>query len=134
VTKTFQIWSRAPHGPIPKAIQDRLRNRLQRHVRTRWKDHCREVRIRFRGAYAYVEAFPLNRQYMPWITQEQRALIDATPTRLCRLGYLGNDDQWQYAFYKYSDEKYALSVVASGSFEAMPEEAFDCSAEVYLRE
>jgi hypothetical protein len=46
---------------------------------------------------------------------------------------MGNADLWEYAFYKYSDAKYQLSVVASGSFEATPEEAFDCSADVYLQ-
>ena len=52
--------------------------------------------------------------------------------RLCRLGCLGSVNKWEYAFFKYSDMKYALSLVASGSFEATPEEAFDCSAGVYL--
>ncbi len=80
---------------------------------------------------AYVDAFPLEDPHMPWTTPEQRAWIDATPTRLCRLGYLRSLDRWQYAFYKYSDEKYALSVVASGSFEATPEQVFDCAAGVY---
>jgi hypothetical protein len=64
---------------------------------------------------------------------ERIAGSDTIPTRLCRLGYLGDINKWQYAFFKYSDMKYALSVVASGSFEATPEEAFDCSAGVYLR-
>ena len=31
-------------------------------------------------------------------------------------------------------EKYEISVVASGSFEATSEEAFDCSAGVYLQD
>ena len=62
------------------------------------------------------------------------AIIDAIPARLCRLGYLGSIDRWQHAFFKYSDEKYELSVVASGSFEATSEEAFDCSAGVYLQD
>jgi hypothetical protein len=83
------------------------------------------VKVRFRGAFAYVDAFPLERQYIPGTTAERRALIEATPIRLCRL--------WEYAFFKYSDEKYQLSVVASGSFEATPEEAFGCSAGVYLQ-
>ena len=63
---------------------------------------------------------------------EQKAEIDATPAHLCRLGYLSHPDLWEYAFYKYSDEKYAPSVVASGSFQATPEQAFDCSAGAYL--
>jgi len=45
---------------------------------------------------------------------------------------LGNDDAWECAFFRYSDEKYELSLGASGSFEATPEEAFDCSARIYL--
>ncbi len=60
-------------------------------------------------------------------------MIDATPTHLCRLGFLGNMDRWAFAFYKYSDEKYELSVGPSGSFEVTPEEAFDCAAGLYLQ-
>ncbi len=123
---------RAPRGPIPKTVQNALRARLEKHVRAKWKGRCRGMVVRFRGAYAYVEAFPVESLYMRWHAPEQRARIDATPPRLCRLGYLGSLDRWQYAFYKYSDEKYVLSVVASGSFEATPEQAFDCAAGVYL--
>ncbi len=36
--------------------------------------------------------------------------------------------------FKYSDEKHGLSVAASGSFEATPEQAFDCSAGLYLQD
>ena len=57
---------------------------------------------------------------------------ERNPVRLCRLGYLADHDRWQYAFYMYGDEKYAPSLVASGSFEATPEQAFDCSAGRYL--
>ena len=119
---------RVPRGPIPEVVQRALQARLERHAQTAWKDRCRAVLIRFRGAYAYVDALP----------SDQEALLEGgtgkkeTPVRLCRLGYLGNANQWQYAFFKYSDMKYALSLVASGSFEATPEEAFDCSAGVYL--
>jgi hypothetical protein len=86
------------------------------------------VLIRFRGAYAYVDALPFVRE----AAGERRADREETPVRLCRLGYLGDPNRWQYAFFKYSDMKYALSVLASGSFEATPEEAFDCAAGVYL--
>ena len=60
------------------------------------------------------------------------AMIDTTPTHLCRLGYLESADRVACAFFKYSDERYEPSVVLSGSFEATPGEAFDCSAGVYL--
>jgi hypothetical protein len=105
---------------------------LETHARTKWKGRSRGVLVRFRGAYAYVDASAVNAWYMPGTTPEEKAQIDATPTHLCRLGCLGNPDVWEYAFYKYSDDKYEASVVASGSFQATPEDAFDCSAMVYL--
>ena len=58
--------------------------------------------IRFRGAYAYVDALPLRR--------ERRADRAEIPVRLCRLGYLGDTNRWQYAFFTYSDMKYARQV------------------------
>ena len=42
------------------------------------------------------------------------------------------EDPRRGAGRKYSDMKYEPSVVASGSFVATPEQAFDCSAGVYL--
>ncbi len=132
VRRPAKVWTWAPKGPIPKAVQDALRARLEAHVRKRWKSRCRGIIVRFRGAYAYIDAFAVNRWYMPGTTPDQKARTDATPNHLCRLGYLSHPDLWEYAFYKYSDEKYALSVVASGSFHATPEQAFDCSASVYL--
>jgi hypothetical protein len=132
VRRPAKVWVWAPKGPIPKAAQDALRARLDAHVGRKWKGRCRGIIVRFRGAYAYVDAFAVNTWYMPGTTPEQKAQIDATPTHLCRLGYLSHPDLWEYAFYKYSDERYALSVVASGSFQATPEQAFDTSAGVHL--
>jgi hypothetical protein len=111
-----------------------LRARLERHVRTHWKDRCREVVVRFRGAFAYVDAFPLDRQFMPGTTPEERARIEATPTHLCRLGYTGRANLWAFAFFKYSDEKYEPSFLPSGASVGAPEEAFDCAARVYLQD
>lgn len=128
LSPSARIWVRVPQGPIPAVVQRALQARLERHAQAEWKDRCRAVLIRFRGAYAYVEVLPSDREAL----REGRAARKETPVRLCRLGYLGNANQWQYAFFKYSDMKYALSLVASGSFEATPEEAFDCSAGVYL--
>lgn len=109
-----------------------MRARLEQHVRTHWKDRCRGVVVRFRGAFAYVDAFPLSRQFMPETTPEEQAQIEAMPTHLCRLGYLGRADYWAFAFFKYSDERYEPSFLPSGEFAGTPEEAFDCAAQVYL--
>ncbi|MFI5341003.1 MAG: hypothetical protein ACHQ7N_14345 [Candidatus Methylomirabilales bacterium] len=115
-------------------MQATLRARLEQHVRTHWSERCREVVVRFRGAFAYIDAFPFQQQFMPGTTPEERARIEATPTRLCRLGYLGRADLWAFAFFKYSDEKYEPSFLPSGMFVGTPEEAFDCSAQVYLQD
>lgn len=126
------MWVWGPKGPIPQAVQEALRTRLEAHVRKNWGNRCRTIVVRFRDAFAYVDAFPAERRYLPGTTREEKAWIDATPIHLCRLRYLGHPDLWEYAFYKYSDERYALSLVASGSFQATPEQAFDTSAGAYL--
>lgn len=103
-------------------------------MRTHWKDRYREVVVRFRGAFAYVDAFPLHRQFMPGTSPEERARIEAMPTHLCRLGYLGRPDQWAFAFYKYSDNKYEPSYLPSGAMVGTAEEGFNCAALVYLQD
>jgi len=40
--------------------------------------------------------------------------------------------EWGFAFYKYSDEKFEVSVLPTGFFAGTPEECFDCAAMVYL--
>ena len=119
---------------IPQAVQHALVARLEQHVRKLWKSQCRDVVVRFRGMFAYVDAFPLRHQFMPGTTPEEQARIEAAPTHLCRLGYLGSANRWQFAFFKYSNEKYEASFLPSGEFVGTPEEAFDCAALVYFQE
>lgn len=114
-----KTWAPDTKKAPPKAIQDALRKRLEEHARKKWGSQCREVVVRFRGAYAYVDAFPAKHD-------------SDYPTHLCRLRYLGTPKLWEYSFFKYSTETYALSVCASGSFEATPEQAFDSAAGLYL--
>jgi len=117
---------------IPEHTRSALRRRLERHALQSWGEHCRAVTVRFRGRYAYVDAFQSNTWHAPATPPEARARIEETPARLCRLGYLGSTDRWAFAFYKYSDEAYEPSFLPSGGFEGTPEEAFDCAALVYL--
>ena len=84
--ESAKAWARAPNGPIPKHMQDALRARLETYARTKWKGRCREVIIRFRGAFAYIDVLAVNNWYMPGTIREEKARIDATPTHLCRLG------------------------------------------------
>jgi hypothetical protein len=45
---------------IPEHLRTTLRERLERHPLGRWTEHCRGIE-RFRGAFAYVDAFPTER-------------------------------------------------------------------------
>ena len=117
---------------VPEHVRLTLRTRLERHARDRWAEHCRAIDVRFRGSFAYVDALQKDGWRRPDTLYETRDLVDATPTRLCRLGHLGSLDRWAFAFYKYSDEIYEPSFLPSGAFEGTPEEAFDCAAGVYL--
>jgi hypothetical protein len=124
--------SSARRQGIPEQMRVALRTRLERHARDRWGEHCHAIDVRFRGPFAYVDVLQKNGSHLPDTPAETRDLIDATPTRLCRLGYLGSPESWAFAFYKYSDEIYEPSFLPSGAFEGTPEEAFDCAAGVYL--
>jgi hypothetical protein len=125
--------SRAGTRPasIPPRVRAELRTRLQEHARRHWAGRCREVLVRFRGAFAYVDVLAPTGCWLP-MTAKERARLEATPTRLCRLGYLGSAERWAFAFYKCSDETYEPAVDLSGSFATTPEDAFDCAAGVYL--
>jgi hypothetical protein len=46
---------------------------------------------------------------------------------LCRLGYLGNEEQWRFAFYTYAHDKYEPSVLLTGLPVGTPEDALDTS-------
>lgn len=87
--------------------------------------------MRFRGRYAYVDAYPVKEDLLPGASAEEIGRIKSPPIHLFRLGYLGNIDQWEFAFYKYSTETYQPSFTIAGSFVGTPEEAFDTGA-VYL--
>ena len=129
-----KTWLRAPKGPIPESIREALRDRLLRHVSRRWKNRIGKVLIRFHGAYVYIGALerPKGDLNAPQIVRY--AEPNEIPVELCRLGYLGSLEDWEYAFFKYSDGRYAPSIVASGRFTATPEQCFDSSAGVYLGE
>ena len=48
---------------IPLAVQWALRERLEKHAATNWKEQCRAVILSFRGAFTYVDAFPSKQDY-----------------------------------------------------------------------
>jgi len=95
--------------------------------------------IRFRGQFCYVDAYvepELPRRWRPPAgslesREEVLERLRSEPVHLCRLRYFGGE-QWGFAFYTYSHERYELSVFPSGEFLGAPVEAFATSARVYL--
>jgi hypothetical protein len=127
-------WSYVSSPAIPDTVRIALKSRLEHHVAQEWKGHCHEIILRFRGRFAYVDALTPLDDFTRSCVKDEGELkeIEAMPTHLCRLGYLGSVDHWEFAFYKYSDERYEPCYLPSGSFVGTPEECFDCAAGVYL--
>jgi len=118
---------------IPDAVKRRTEVRIRKHAEEHWAGHYRELIIRFRGQFCYIDALEANPWVMPDTPPEEAERLGNIPTHLCRLRYFGDEEKWGFAFYTYSHDKYEMAVFPSGEFRGSPEEAFDCAAQVYLR-
>jgi hypothetical protein len=91
------------------------------------------VQVRFRGKYAYIDAFETDPWILPGTSEEEEERIRETPIKLCRLTWTGNPESWAFAFYKYSTDRYEPSITLDGSFSGTPEICFDTAAQAYLQ-
>jgi hypothetical protein len=78
---------------------------------------------------AYPRATPRRSRFYAYITghldtDDERAIP------LCRLGYLGLDDKWEFALHDPATDTY--TALLDGSFTGTPQEALDCSCRVHL--
>ena len=126
---------------IPDAVKQRTEQRIRAYAEAHFAGRYTRLDIRFRGQFCYVDAYtePVVREGWPppdWPeTREQYVeRLRATPTHLCRLRYFGKPDEWGFAFYTYSNEKYELSMFDDGDFFGTPENAFHLAANAYLNE
>ena len=125
--------------PIPKSIQERIRNRILTHAEANYAGKYNRLEIRFRGAFCYIDAYTEPAVIPDWpppggpeTPEERIERLRNTPTHLCRLRYFGNEERWSFAFFAYSSEKYEPAA-ANGTWHGTPEEAFNCSS-VYLND
>jgi len=123
---------------IPPAVQASTRARLEAFAAEHYAGKYLQLDIRFKGKFCYIDAFTEPPPYypspsFPETEEEYRARMMSEPLHLCRLRYHGGD-RWDMAFYKYSDEKYELCVLGTGSFFGTPEEGFDTAASAYLQD
>ncbi len=125
---------------ILPAVQMDIQKRIQKVAEEQFQGHYTRLEIRFRGQFCYIDAYTepvLSENWPPpdWPETREEYLerLRKTPTHLCRLRYFGNDE-WGFAFFTYSNEKYELSVFPDGQFIGKPEDAFVLSANLYLNE
>ena len=125
---------------ISPAVQIDIQKRIQKVAEEQFQGRYTRLEIRFRGQFCYIDAYtePVLRENWPppdWPETREEYLerLRKTPTHLCRLRYFG-DDEWGFAFFTYSNDKYELSVFPDGQFVGKPEEAFVLSANLYLNE
>jgi hypothetical protein len=125
---------------IPETVKFDVKTRIERVAEENFKGKYSHLDIRFRGQFCYIDAFCVPKVAKNWppknwpeTREELIERLQNTPTHLCRFRYFGQD-QWGFAFYKYSDEKYELAVYPNGEFLGRPEDAFFVSASMYLQD
>ena len=131
-------WVQDPHSggvKIPKAVQERTRQRILLYAEQKYRGRYTRLDIRFRGPLCYIDAYrepDVTRGWPPEGGPETREEVAerlrSTPTHLCRLRYFGDEERWSLAFYTYSNEQYTPCVFHNGSFHGTPEEALDVGA------
>lgn len=100
--------------PIPDPARWRLEQRLEARRRERWPA-LHDLKVRYRGDHAYLTgADPDGR--LP----------------LCRLTWTGSPDDWGFACYLASSDRYEPSILPTGAFTGTPEDALDCACGLYL--
>jgi hypothetical protein len=125
---------------IPPAAQADVEKRIHAVAEKEFKGKYTRLEIRFRGQFCYIDAYTepiLSDDWPPADWPESRdeyvERLRNIPTHLCRLRYFGNDE-WGFAFYTYSHDKYELSIYDDGKFTGKAEQAFLISANAYLNE
>lgn len=108
----------------PERAVLRLKQRLTDHVRKHWPEKVKSLSVRARGAFVYVDAELTGVAESPEYEEEGEQPV-------CRLRYLGSDDEWEFAFYSWSRGSqggYEPSYLNNGKPFGTPEQCFDCAA------
>lgn len=101
----------------PESTKTSLDQRLRARARERWPALA-DLDVRHRGGFAYVTG----------------QLADGTSLPLCRLRYGGYANQWGFAIWLASKNRYVDSVLPSGMSAGTAEEALDCACGLYLND
>lgn len=123
---------------ISERVKVDIKKRIEAYAAAHFAGKYTRLDIRFRGQFCYIDAYTepvLTEGWPPADWPETRAEYEEclrnTPTHLCRLRYFSHEE-WGFAFFAYSSEKYELSVYPNGEFFGKPEDAFHAAANAYL--
>jgi len=101
---------------IPDPARWRVERRLELRRRQRWTA-LHDLEVCYRGDYADVTGADPD-----------------GPLQLCRLAWTGTPDNWGFACWLASSDRYEESVLPTGSFTGTPEDALDCGCGLYLND
>ena len=102
---------------IPKEVKAQVEKAVQTFNREVIKSPDYFYTTRYRGRYLYLAR-----------------TMYATPTPICRLKYTGKMDDWEFAIYKYSNERYDPEewfFPGSGNIDGTIEGAMKAGLEAY---
>jgi hypothetical protein len=107
--------------PVPSGrLKDDVADDLDHHASIHWPQ-LGEVRMRWHGGYGYV---------IGYLDTDEPDDEHAIP--LCRLGYLGADDDWEFALYDPATDTYTDTVFPDGALTGTPQDALDCACQLHL--
>ncbi len=101
---------------IPERARWDLERRLELRRRERWAA-LKDLKVRYRGDHAYITGTDPD-----------------GPLNLCRLTWTGTPDNWGFACWLASSDRYEESVLPTGNFTGTPQDALDCACGLYLND
>jgi hypothetical protein len=109
-----------------RRLKDDVEADIDHHASTAWPQ-LDEVTIRWRGGYGYVTGHLTN-------NQDDDGQDEDEDLPLCRIGYLGSEDTWQFAIYDPSTDTYQDALLPNGQPAGTVQDALDCACNIHLAE
>lgn len=101
----------------PNAWKELIEGTVDHHASQRWPA-LEEVTITWRGSYGYLIGY--------------LGVSDEDQIKLCRIRYLGDDHEWEFALWQDSTESYTPAVLLDGNSTGHPNQALDTACTLYL--
>ena len=108
------------YTPVPsKRVKGITEGTVDHHAPLTHPD-LQEITIRWRGSFGYVDA---------WAGEGDDS-DERIP--LCRIEYLGDDEDWGFGVYDPATESYTDAILHTGHYTGHPNDAYDTAAIIHL--